>query len=71
LLADLDRDRVETGVLRIRLALLGSGTTVSPDDTAHGSRFTGKINWMQLDLGTDDHHFIDPEERLRIAMARQ
>ena len=49
-----------------------SGTTVSPDYTAHGSRFTGKIHWVQLDLGTDDHdHFIDPEERLRIAMARQ
>jgi arylsulfatase A-like enzyme len=42
------------------------------DYTAHGSRFTGKINWVQLDLGKDDNdHFIDPEERLRIAMARQ
>jgi arylsulfatase len=49
-----------------------SGTTVSPDYTAQDSRFTGKINWVQLDVGTDDHdHFIDPEERLRIAMARQ
>jgi hypothetical protein len=49
-----------------------SGTTVSPDYTAHGSRFTGKINWVQIDLGKDDYdHFIDPEERLRIAMARQ
>jgi hypothetical protein len=49
-----------------------SGTTVTPDYTAHGSRFTGKINWVQLDLGKDDHyHFIDPDERLRIAMARQ
>ena len=49
-----------------------SGTTVTPDYTAHGSRFTGKINWVQLDLGKDDHdHFIDPEERLRVAMARQ
>jgi hypothetical protein len=38
-----------------------SGTTVSSDYTAHGSRFTGKINWVQLDLGKDDHdHFIDP-----------
>ena len=36
------------------------------------SRFTGKINWVQIDLGADDHdHFIDPDERLRIAMARQ
>jgi arylsulfatase len=49
-----------------------SGTTVTPDYTANSSRFTGKINWVQIDLGTDDHdHFIDPEERLRIAMARQ
>ena len=49
-----------------------SGTTVSPDYTAHGSRFSGRINWVQLDVGTDDHdHFIDPDERLRIAMARQ
>jgi arylsulfatase A-like enzyme len=49
-----------------------SGTTVTADYTAHGSRFTGKINWVQIDLGADDHdHFIDPEERLRIAMARQ
>jgi arylsulfatase len=49
-----------------------SGTTVTPDYTAHGSRFTGRINWVQIDLGKDDHdHFIDPEERLRVAMARQ
>ena len=49
-----------------------SGTTVTPDYTAHGSRFTGKIHWVQIDLGNDDHdHFIDPDERLRVAMARQ
>jgi hypothetical protein len=49
-----------------------SGTTVTPDYTARTSRFTGRINWVQIDLGNDDHdHYIDPEERLRIAMARQ
>ena len=49
-----------------------SGSMVTPDYTAHTSRFTGKINWVQIDLGDDDHdHFIDPDERLRIAMARQ
>jgi arylsulfatase len=49
-----------------------SGTTVTPDYDAHGSRFTGKIHWVQLDTGKDDNdHFIDPEERLRVAMARQ
>jgi len=27
---------------------------------------------VQIDLGDDDHdHFIDPDERLRVAMARQ
>ncbi len=49
-----------------------SGTTVTADYTAHTSRFTGKIHWVQIDLGDDDHdHYIDPDERLRIAMARQ
>ncbi|MFB9308544.1 arylsulfatase [Agromyces hippuratus] len=49
-----------------------SGTTVSPDYTPQSSRFTGKVHWVQIDAGVDDHdHFIDPEERLRIAMARQ
>ena len=49
-----------------------SGTTVTTEYTAHTSRFTGKIHWVQIDLGNDDHdHFIDPDERLRIAMASQ
>ncbi|MET0886326.1 MAG: sulfatase-like hydrolase/transferase, partial [Mycetocola sp.] len=49
-----------------------SGTAVSPDYTPQSSRFTGKIHWVQIDTGNDDHdHLIDPDERLRIAMARQ
>lgn len=49
-----------------------SGTTVTSDYTPATSRFTGKINWVQIDLGDDNHdHYLDPEERLRIAMARQ
>jgi arylsulfatase len=49
-----------------------SGTTVTSDYSAHTSRFTGKLHWVQLDLGVDDNdHYIDPEERLRVAMARQ
>ncbi|WP_022892581.1 arylsulfatase [Agromyces subbeticus] len=49
-----------------------SGTAVSPDYTPQSSRFTGRIGWVQIDLGDDDHdHFIDPDERMRIAMARQ
>ncbi|MGY0538694.1 sulfatase-like hydrolase/transferase [Nocardioides sp. YJ-D4] len=49
-----------------------SGTTVSSDYTSRTSRFTGKIAWVQIDLGDDVHdHYIDPDERFRIAMARQ
>lgn len=53
---------------------LGSdtGTPVSDDYTSEGSTFTGTINWVQLDAGDDDQdHLITPEERLRVAMARQ
>jgi arylsulfatase A-like enzyme len=49
-----------------------TGTSVSDDYTPQASRFTGTINWVQLDAGKDDHdHLISPEERLRVAMARQ
>ncbi len=49
-----------------------SGTPVSPDYTAHDSRFRGKINWVQINVGADDNdHLIDPDERVRVAMARQ
>jgi arylsulfatase len=51
-----------------------SGTTVSPDYTAHASEFTGKIHWVQIDLAEDAEdidHYIDPDERFRVAMARQ
>ncbi|MFE7505525.1 arylsulfatase [Promicromonospora sp. NPDC057488] len=49
-----------------------SGTSVSGAYTPASSRFAGRISWVQLDVGTDDHdHYISPEERLRVAMARQ
>jgi len=42
--------------------------------TVEGSRFTGTIAWVQLDVdeaAEDLDHLITPEERLRIVMARQ
>ena len=51
-----------------------TGTTVSPDYTAHTSGFNGTVNWVQIDLGEDAKdadHYIDADERFRIAMARQ
>lgn len=49
-----------------------TGTPVSSDYAAIDNKFNGTINWIQLDLGTDDHdHLISPEERMTVAMARQ
>ena len=49
-----------------------SGTAVSEDYTSQSSRFNGKVKWVQLDAGVDDHdHLITPEERLRVAVAVQ
>ncbi len=49
-----------------------SGTPVTPDYSRETSAFTGKIRWVQIDLGKDDHdHLISPEERLRLVMTRQ
>jgi hypothetical protein len=47
-----------------------AGTPVSPD-TPRG-RFTGTINWVQLDLGTDTHdHLVDPDHVMGVAMSLQ
>lgn len=49
-----------------------SGTNVTPDYTTQESEFTGKIKWVQIDLGADSHdHLITPEQRLNLAMTRQ
>jgi arylsulfatase len=49
-----------------------SGSTVSKDYSAETSRFNGTIHWVQLDLSADDADQLNsPNERLRVAMARQ
>jgi arylsulfatase len=55
---------------------IGSDTAspVSDDYTSSDSRFTGKVEWVQIDIAEaaeDLDHLISPEERLHIAMARQ
>ena len=55
---------------------IGSDTAspVTDDYTPESSVFTGKVTWVQLDIdeaAEDLDHLISPEERLRIAMARQ
>ena len=49
-----------------------SGTPVSDDYTSQDCKFNGKVKWVQLDAGDDNHdHLITPEERLRVATAIQ
>ena len=55
---------------------VGSDTAspVSDDYTSEGSRFNGTISWVQIDIdeaAEDLDHLISPDERLKIAMARQ
>jgi arylsulfatase A-like enzyme len=55
---------------------LGSdlGTPVSDDYASAESSFSGKIEWVQIDVddaAEDPDHLISPEERFRVAMARQ
>ena len=51
-----------------------TGSRVSDDYHPETSAFTGTVRWIQIDLGEDANdadHLITPEERLRVAMARQ
>jgi arylsulfatase len=55
---------------------VGSDTAspVSDDYTPEDSRFTGTVNWVQIDVAEaaeDFDHFVTPEERLRVVMAKQ
>jgi hypothetical protein len=51
-----------------------SATPVSDDHGSAETEFTGRVKWVAIDLGEDAEdadHLITPEERLKVAMARQ
>ena len=51
-----------------------TATPVSDDYGPADSAFTGTVRWVQLDLdeaAEDVDHLISPDERFRVAMARQ
>ena len=51
-----------------------TGSPVSPDYGAHGNEFTGRIGGVQIaiaEASQDADHKVDPEEAIRVAMARQ
>ena len=51
-----------------------TATPVTDDLVEGKARFTGRVDWVQIDLdkaAEDLDHLITPEERYRVAMARQ
>jgi len=51
-----------------------AGSPVTYDYPTHGGKFSGEVNWVEIDLDKDAvdlDHLITPEERLRVAMAIQ
>jgi arylsulfatase len=81
----VDGDEVATGRVDATVPMLfsadettdvgsDSATPVSDDYGPRDSEFTGRVEWVQIDIddaAEDVDHLITPEERLRIAMARQ
>ena len=81
----LDGDQVGEGRVEGTVPLVFSGdettdvgsdaaSPVSDDYGPSDNAFTGRVLWVQIDLGEDAEdadHLISPEERLRVAMARQ
>ncbi len=51
-----------------------AGSAVTDDYTDGRTRFSGEVNWVEIDIGesADDlDHLISPEERFRVAMGTQ
>lgn len=49
-----------------------TGSPASPDYGPTGNGFTGRIDWVQIDIGDDNHdHLITPADRLKLAMGKQ
>jgi len=49
-----------------------SGSPASTDYGPTGNKFNGTINWVQLEVGEDDHnHIVTAEDKFNMAMAKQ
>ena len=52
----------------------GAGSPVTYDYGTRNNKFIGEVNWVEIDIGKDAislDHLITPEDRMRVAMARQ
>ncbi len=49
-----------------------AGSPICEDYPIGDNAFTGKIEWVRMDVGGDSHeHMLDPIQRLHVAMSRQ
>jgi hypothetical protein len=49
-----------------------TGSPTSPDYGPHANKFSGSIDWVNLDVAEDNQdHLITAEDQLNIAMSRQ
>ncbi len=49
-----------------------TGSPASPDYGPSGNAFTGRIEWVRIDIGEDSHdHLITAEDRVTMAMGKQ
>jgi arylsulfatase len=49
-----------------------TGSPASPEYGPTGNKFNGTINWVQLEIGEDDHnHLVTAEDKVNMAMAKQ
>jgi arylsulfatase len=80
----IDGDKVGEGRVEHTVPMLFSGdetldlgrdsATPVSDDHGTDNSFTGRVRWVQIDIdeaAEDVDHLISPDERLRIAMAKQ
>jgi arylsulfatase len=81
----LDGEEIARGRVEATMPLIFSGdettdlgddtaTPVSDDYATTDRRFTGKVEWVQVDVDAaapQADHLITPEERFRVALARQ
>jgi arylsulfatase A-like enzyme len=80
----LDGEQVGEGQVEATAAMIFSaddtldigkeGGALVADDYPIPNDFSGEVNWVEIDVGEaaeDADHQLDPDERLRVAMARQ
>ena len=78
----MDGDKLGSGRVDATAAMMFSaddtldvgeeGGALVTSDYGRDNAFSGRVNWVQIDLSADDgDHMVTDDERVRVAMARQ